>query len=63
MAGKQLTDLVTAMANGKTYINIHTEQTPNGEIRGQIQVRCRAFVCHSNYYLYFGAVSNISQRD
>ena len=36
MAGKQLTDLVTAMNNGTTYVNIHTEQNPNGEIRGQI---------------------------
>ena|SRR5215208_1761604 len=36
MAGKQLTDLVTAMTNGETYVNIHTEQNPNGEIRGQI---------------------------
>jgi hypothetical protein len=36
MTGKQLTDLVTAMTNGDTYVNIHTEQNPNGEIRGQI---------------------------
>jgi hypothetical protein len=36
MAGKQLTDLVNAMSNGETYVNIHTEQNPNGEIRGQI---------------------------
>jgi CHRD domain len=36
MAGKQLTDLVTAMSNGTTYVNVHTEQNPNGEIRGQI---------------------------
>jgi CHRD domain len=36
MAGKQLTDLATAMSNGETYVNIHTEQNPNGEIRGQI---------------------------
>lgn len=36
MAGKQLPDLVTAMSNGETYVNIHTEQNPNGEIRGQI---------------------------
>jgi hypothetical protein len=36
MAGKQLTDLVTAMSNGETYVNIHTEKNPNGEIRGQI---------------------------
>ena len=36
MAGKQLSDLTTAMSNGETYVNIHTEQNPNGEIRGQI---------------------------
>ena len=36
MAGKQLTDLATAMTNGETYVNVHTEQNPNGEIRGQI---------------------------
>ena len=36
MAGKQLTDLVSAMKNGETYANIHTEQNPNGEIRGQL---------------------------
>jgi hypothetical protein len=36
MAGKQLTDLTTAMSNGETYVNIHTEQNPDGEIRGQI---------------------------
>ena len=38
MAGKQLADLVTAMSNGETYVNIHTEQNPNGEIRGQITI-------------------------
>ena len=36
MAGKQLSDLTTAMSNGDTYVNIHTEQNPNGEIRGQV---------------------------
>lgn len=36
MAGKQLTDLATAMTNGETYVNVHTEQNPDGEIRGQI---------------------------
>jgi hypothetical protein len=36
MAGKQLSDLVIAMSNGSTYVNVHTEQNPNGEIRGQI---------------------------
>ena len=36
MAGKPLSDLITAMQNGQTYVNIHTEQHPMGEIRGQI---------------------------
>jgi hypothetical protein len=36
MAGKQLSDLATAMSNGETYVNVHTEQNPDGEIRGQI---------------------------
>jgi hypothetical protein len=35
MAGKQIFDLATAGANGTLYVNIHTEQNPNGEIRGQ----------------------------
>jgi len=36
MAGTQLTNLATAMSNGETYVNIHTEQNPDGEIRRQI---------------------------
>jgi hypothetical protein len=35
MTGKQISDLATAGANGTLYINIHTEQNPNGAIRGQ----------------------------
>jgi CHRD domain len=34
MAGKQLSDLTAAGINGTLYVNIHTEQNPNGEIRG-----------------------------
>lgn len=36
MAGKQLTDLTTAMSIGETYVNVHSEQNPDGGIRGQI---------------------------
>ena len=36
MQGKSIADLSTAMLNGQTYINVHTQQNPNGEIRGQI---------------------------
>ena len=34
--GKSINDLVQMMNNTQTYVNIHTEQYPNGEIRGQI---------------------------
>ncbi len=36
MEGLAISDLLTAMKNGSTYINIHTTQYPDGEIRGQI---------------------------
>jgi CHRD domain len=35
MAGKEISDLATAGGNGTLYVNVHTEQNPNGEIRGQ----------------------------
>jgi len=35
MAGMQISDLAAAGANGTIYFNIHTEQNPDGEIRGQ----------------------------
>ena len=37
MAGKTLIDLNKAMELGETYVNVHTEAHPDGEIRGQIQ--------------------------
>ena len=36
MQGKTMTDLIAAMQNGTTYVNVHTEQNPEGEIRGQL---------------------------
>ena len=36
LTGKTLTELVQLFNNTKTYVNIHTEQYPNGELRGEI---------------------------
>jgi hypothetical protein len=36
MEGMELSDLVSAMSNGVTYVNVHTQTNPEGEIRGQI---------------------------
>jgi hypothetical protein len=36
MAGKLLSNLTSAMRNERTYVNVQTQQNPNGEIRGQI---------------------------
>jgi hypothetical protein len=33
-----LVELITAMAQGRTYVNIHTRANPGGEVRGQIQL-------------------------
>ena len=38
MAGKQVSDLAFAGANGSLYMNIHTVENPNGEIRGTSSV-------------------------
>jgi CHRD domain len=35
LAGKPLSELAIAGANGTLYVNIHTEENPNGAIRGQ----------------------------
>jgi hypothetical protein len=35
LEGMQISDLVDAFNDGNTYANIHTQQNPNGEIRGQ----------------------------
>ena len=36
LAGKQISDLVNIMKSGGVYVNVHTQQNQNGEIRGQI---------------------------
>lgn len=37
LAGGNITNLVTLLEQGKTYVNVHTTQYPMGEIRGTIQ--------------------------
>jgi hypothetical protein len=37
LAGQTLEDLLEAMLDGNTYVNVHTLQHPPGEIRGQIR--------------------------
>jgi hypothetical protein len=39
MKGQTLKDLQTAMANGDTYVNVHTKDHPKGEIRGQVKLK------------------------
>lgn len=36
LEGKEISDLVSEMSNGVTYVNVHTQTNPDGEIRGQI---------------------------
>ncbi|MGH2378429.1 MAG: CHRD domain-containing protein [Candidatus Limnocylindria bacterium] len=31
-----LSDVIEAMSSGATYVNVHTQQFPGGEIRGQV---------------------------
>ena len=37
LQGQSLADLIENMNAGNTYVNVHTEQHPGGEIRGQIR--------------------------
>jgi hypothetical protein len=36
LKGKGISDLIKLMENDEMYLVIHTQQFPNGEIRGQI---------------------------
>jgi hypothetical protein len=36
LASKQLSDLLSSMDSMGIYVNVHTTQYPDGEIRGQI---------------------------
>jgi hypothetical protein len=37
LAGKQVSDLIKLIEDGKAYVNVHTDQNPDGEIRGQLK--------------------------
>jgi hypothetical protein len=37
LQGMTLNDLLEAMSQGNTYVNVHTSLNPGGEIRGQIE--------------------------
>jgi hypothetical protein len=36
LKGKQISDLVKLIEDGNAYANVHTQQNPKGEIRGEI---------------------------
>jgi len=37
LAGKTVADLLTAIQENRAYVNVHTQQFPAGEIRGQLK--------------------------
>ena len=43
LQGKQLDDLISQMQNETAYVNVHTEQNPQGEIRGTVLLDDSAF--------------------
>jgi hypothetical protein len=48
LAGKSISDLVAKMQSGETYVNVHTDANPNGEIRGQIEMANATIMPNSN---------------
>lgn len=36
LKGKSVSDLITAIKDGKAYVNVHSTDFPDGEIRGQL---------------------------
>jgi hypothetical protein len=42
MNGKSLHDLINAITDGQTYVNVTTASHPKGEIRGQIEVAAKS---------------------
>jgi hypothetical protein len=43
LQGKQLDDFIALMQNGTAYVDVHTEQNPQGEIRGTVLLDDSAF--------------------
>jgi hypothetical protein len=39
LAGKSIAKLISEFQKGNAYVNVHTIQNPNGEIRGQIKTQ------------------------
>ncbi len=37
LAGKQVPDLIRLIEDGKAYVNVHTHENSDGEIRGQLK--------------------------
>ena len=48
LKGKTISDLVKLINDGKAYANVHTQQNPKGEIRGQISTSAAASTSAGN---------------